>query len=156
MLIFLLVLLCIGSVSAQDPKAVCVDVTPDAADKVRTAFLRWHNKLREAIVKQQVDQDVGDNLLGSRSLFKLNYDCSLEGLAMTTIPTGCTHKPNLGSIPAGKSVNYKVVPTNDADAANRPKMIRSAVEHWYDSHYEDNLDDTVTYNNDRMEPFANV
>ncbi|RCN47299.1 SCP-like protein [Ancylostoma caninum] len=75
---------------------------------------------------------------------------------MTTVPPGCARKPNVDFIPAGKSVNYKVIIEADKNAVNNKDTIKKAMEYWYDTHYDENLNDSVIYTNDRTEAFANM
>ncbi|EYC26211.1 hypothetical protein Y032_0010g1023 [Ancylostoma ceylanicum] len=162
MFVLLLVLLCISGASSQQPKAGCSN-TP--TDPIREAVLTNHNNIRKKIVgdpngapTDRVEQDDATFLPGSKNLFMITYDCGLEGLAMTAA-ADCPSKPKLDYIPAEKSVNHKIErsatkPQNDNEYA---EAVKRAVEDWYDSHYEDNLDPkTVIYQNEAMEPFANI
>ncbi|RCN47297.1 hypothetical protein ANCCAN_06585 [Ancylostoma caninum] len=77
-----------------------------------------------------------------------------------TVAAGCPSKPKLDYVPAGKSVNYAIQrgvqnkPTQDSDFET---AVQDAVDKWYDYRFEDNLDTkTVLYQNEAMEPFANI
>ncbi|KAL6732559.1 hypothetical protein Aduo_003309 [Ancylostoma duodenale] len=80
---YLKVLVCIGEVSAQAPKAACMDFEP--ADDVRKGYLNNHNDLRKAIVERKVEQDDGTMLIGSTSLFKFMVYYKSIALGCTSI-----------------------------------------------------------------------
>ncbi|EPB69402.1 hypothetical protein ANCCEY_11500 [Ancylostoma ceylanicum] len=93
-------------------------------------------------------------------MFKITYDCYLEGLALTTM-SGCGSKPELAFV-GQKSVNYVVI--RGIDPKKPPKTeadyvpyIKQAVADWANYMYDDNLDiKTVIYKESAMEPFANM
>ncbi|KIH65583.1 SCP-like protein [Ancylostoma duodenale] len=159
----LLVLLCVGIALSQGPVTVCTN-DPQDADVVRTEFLKGHNKLRKDLIDVKLVQDDEEKLPGSKNMFKITYDCFLEGLALTTL-SGCPSKPKLdfiNTMGGEKSVNYAVI--RGIDTNNPPQAeadyvpyIKTAVADWVNYMYEDNLDiKTVAYKNAAMEPFANM
>ncbi|RCN48486.1 hypothetical protein ANCCAN_05482 [Ancylostoma caninum] len=161
MLNVLLVILCIDAAFSQ--LTVCTN-EPKDADVVRTEFLKGHNQVRKSLVDLKLEQDDGETLLGSKNMFKITYDCFLEGLALTTL-SGCPSEPKLdfiNTMGGEKSVNYAVI--RGIDTNNPPKAeaeyvpyIKTAVADWANYMYEDNLDiKTVAYKNEAMEPFANM
>ncbi|KAL6731466.1 hypothetical protein Aduo_002330 [Ancylostoma duodenale] len=84
----------------------------------------------------------GTHLPGSKNLFKMTYDCDLEGIAMTIVQD-CPRKPDPRYVPSGKSVNYEVrrlvndEPGSDVAYTNETKKV---VAHWINYSFDDNLD----------------
>ncbi|EYC26202.1 hypothetical protein Y032_0010g1016 [Ancylostoma ceylanicum] len=157
MLNLLLVFLCVGAAFSQ--VTVCTN-DPKDTDVIRTSFLDGHNTLRKELIGQTgLVQADGEKLPGSRNMFKITYDCYLEGLALTTM-SGCGSKPELAFV-GQKSVNYVVI--RGIDPKKPPKTeadyvpyIKQAVADWANYMYDDNLDiKTVIYKESAMEPFAN-
>ncbi|KAL6731465.1 hypothetical protein Aduo_002330 [Ancylostoma duodenale] len=107
MFTLLLVILCIHEATPHRPKAVCSN-NPSDADVFRRTLLSTHNAARKHIVSKlgMVQRD-GTHLPGSKNLFKMTYDCDLEGIAMTIVQD-CPRKPDPRYVPSGKSVNYEV------------------------------------------------
>ncbi|RCN47298.1 SCP-like protein [Ancylostoma caninum] len=158
MLPFLFIILFINGAFSTDPYKACENGEPDVNDAIRKGALDIHNEFRVNLTKKLLLQDNGEALPGSKSMFKLTYDCALEGLAMTTL-SGCQSKPKMDYIPAGKSLNYAIVRNVaplPADAAIA-EMIKATAEEWAETRYDDIIDEkTVTYNNTDLEPFANM
>ncbi|EYC26208.1 hypothetical protein Y032_0010g1022 [Ancylostoma ceylanicum] len=162
MLRLLLVFLFINEASAQaattaSPYVACTNGDP-TNDIIRETALKVHNDLRLALIENKVDQDSGDKFPGSKSMFKMTYDCALEGLAMTTL-SDCSSKPKVDYLPPTMSLNYartraETLPP-DPDIAD---MIKDAAGEWADTRYDvTEIDEkTLVYENTDMEPFANM
>ncbi|KAL6732558.1 hypothetical protein Aduo_003308 [Ancylostoma duodenale] len=136
----------------------CINGEPDPNDAIRKGALEIHNEIRKNLIKKTLLQDNGDPFPGTKSMFKLTYDCALEGLAMTTF-SGCQSKPKMDYIPAGKSLNYAIerkVASLPADAAIAD-MIKAAAEEWAETRFDGVIDEkTVVYDNEDLGPFANM
>ncbi|EYC26205.1 hypothetical protein Y032_0010g1019 [Ancylostoma ceylanicum] len=158
MLRSILVLLCINELLSLTSGSVCSS-DPQDADKIRTEVLKSHNAARKEIVSADgVQQSDGTKLPGSKNLFKITYDCLLEGFAMIAVQ-GCPNKLKTDSTPRDKAVNYaykRGQTTAPADDAAYLDALKEAMAEWLDSRYEDNLDKNVTYKNEGMAPYANI
>ncbi|RCN48490.1 SCP-like protein, partial [Ancylostoma caninum] len=147
------VLLCVN-----EALSVCSN-DPQNADVIRTKILNLHNAARKAIVSVDgLEQSDKSKLPGSRNLFKVTYDCFLEGLAMIAA-SNCPGKPRSDHIAGEKAVNYAIkrrVSEAPADGAAYVKALEEAMAKWVDYRYEGVLDKNVTYKDAAMEPYANI
>ncbi|KAL6732563.1 hypothetical protein Aduo_003313 [Ancylostoma duodenale] len=157
MFALLLVILCIHEAFTIRPRTVCSD-DPAAADLVRRKLLETHNAERKNIING-VEQEDGTTLPGSKNLFKVTYDCDLEGVAMTVV-RDCPSDPDLSHVPVGKAVNYAirrhVENALGSDQAYADEM-EVVVGEWANYRFDANLDtSTVIYDDEIMEPYANI
>ncbi|RCN48492.1 SCP-like protein [Ancylostoma caninum] len=163
MISLLLVLLCINAAFSTKPTTVCSeDPGDETADPVRGGSLKEHNQVRLDLIGGNLALSDGTKLLGSKNMFKITYDCYLEGLAMMAV-AGCPSKPNLDHLPEDVSINYAItrgvepaeVPANETAYYN--EHIKPALAEWLDYINEDTLDvKTTIYDAEAMEPFANM
>ncbi|VDM77848.1 unnamed protein product [Strongylus vulgaris] len=123
--------------------------------------------LREKVAKQELDKNVYGNLPGSKSLFKMRYDCNDEALAEAVIGPDCNHAPidlkavigpdcnhapiDLSLI--GKSENYHLYhfTTQGSDAYTQ---IHIALNEWNSTVRR--MNDDGIYNGGAIAPFANM
>ncbi|EYC26227.1 hypothetical protein Y032_0010g1030 [Ancylostoma ceylanicum] len=109
MLIGLLLLLnSYATATTYHPNDVC-PADPQQLGDFRNAILTTHNSIRSQLAKGEIQQDDGSTLKGSKSLFALSYDCSLEALAIAAIPTTCSRQPVLDYSALGRSQNLAVL-----------------------------------------------
>ncbi|EYC26238.1 hypothetical protein Y032_0010g1034 [Ancylostoma ceylanicum] len=155
MLIGLLVLLnsYVTATTTYYPENQC----GDASQGFRLEILSAHNNLRGRLARGEIEQDDGSKLKGSKTLFKFNYDCNLEALAMAAIPVDCSRRPAIDLSPLGRSQNLAIVAVT-GDPSKIPILqatVNAAIFTWADRLNVDLLKNP-TYTNKRMAPFANM
>ncbi|RCN47290.1 SCP-like protein, partial [Ancylostoma caninum] len=136
------------------PTDVCSDTITDL---FRLEIMAAHNALRGQLARGEIEQDDGSKLKGSKTLFKLNYDCTLEGLAMAAVPTNCARQPAMDLNPLGRSQNLAAVTANNDPSTGQPLQtaINSATTLWAERLHVELLKNPI-YTNERMAPFANM
>ncbi|ETN86235.1 SCP-like protein, partial [Necator americanus] len=151
MLVLLLALLCVNVANTQ-VRSVCNN-PPLQADTIRYTFLKKHNELRRDLAKGTLDALKG-TFRGSTSLFAMNYDCDLEIDALMAVK-GC---PNQVSSADGTSMNYKTERGNYlSDDGKVVDEIGQVFEDWSYTRFDGTLDqETVIYDDETIEPFANI
>ncbi|WKX91217.1 hypothetical protein Q1695_009781 [Nippostrongylus brasiliensis] len=127
---------------------VCPSTTP-IGDEERDQFLSTHNAFRKEIADGTAVQ-FGGQLVGSQQMFELKYSCELERIAhMNTAHCFKIFQP------AGKSMNLYVYPKS-AGKISKEDLISLAMSSWYEPIMEAAIDDNATFDNRRLEPFANM
>ncbi|CAJ0595513.1 unnamed protein product [Cylicocyclus nassatus] len=122
---------------------------------VVAAVTNSHNELRANVAKRNLNAAVFGSIPGSKTLFKLKYDCLHEGLALATIGNKCKHSSNYMD-KLGKAENFITY-----RMPKKPHMIEQkdlfefAVEDWTDT-VKSPLSSDVVYTDTSMEPFANM
>ncbi|CAJ0593023.1 unnamed protein product, partial [Cylicocyclus nassatus] len=116
-----------------------------------------HNRLRANIATRKLDKTTFGNLPGSKSLFKLEYECTHEVLASQVIGQQCKYLP-LSKKLSAKGHNFITYRRNkEPDSAMLIEMFGLAVHDWSDTVHEGGpLSSSVVYSSDSMEPFANM
>ncbi|CAJ0597502.1 unnamed protein product [Cylicocyclus nassatus] len=125
------------------------------AAKASEAALEQHNLLREKVASRQLDKAIYGNLPGSKSLFKLKYDCTNEGLALATIGNKCKHSSiYMDKVGRGENfITYRL--KTNPKPEQLAELFEYAVEDWSLT-VENPLSADVVYTDTTMEPFANM
>ncbi|KHJ90280.1 hypothetical protein OESDEN_09877 [Oesophagostomum dentatum] len=113
-----------------------------------------HNKLRREAAQKSLDKKKYGPLKGSKSLFKLTYDCEHEDLAEGLINQDCTHNPlnDQGKAENFLSMNVPNDPTSDGTELG--SRLKSAVDTW--ANIPSPLDADAIYRDSSVASFANV
>ncbi|CAJ0592949.1 unnamed protein product [Cylicocyclus nassatus] len=119
------------------------------------AATKAHNDLRAQVATRALDKEIYGELPGTKSLFKLEYDCTNEGFAMSTIGKDCKHSSIYMSV-IGRGENF-ITYRAESKPGNKKlaEMLKWAVEDWSDT-VESPLSADVMYTDTSMEPFANM
>ncbi|CAJ0592734.1 unnamed protein product [Cylicocyclus nassatus] len=114
-----------------------------------------HNDLRAQVAKRALDKEIYGELPGTKSLFKLEYDCTNEGFAQSTIGKDCKHSSIYMSV-IGRGENF-ITYRAESKPGNKKlaEMLKWAVEDWSDT-VESPLSSDVMYTDTSIEPFANM
>ncbi|CAJ0595516.1 unnamed protein product [Cylicocyclus nassatus] len=114
-----------------------------------------HNKLRAKVAKRNLRNAFFEGIPGSKTLFKLKYDCTHEQLARGTIGNDCKHSSNyMKKIGKGENfIRYKVA--KKPNVAKQKKLFARAVESWMNT-VKRPLSSGVVYTDTDTEPFANM
>ncbi|CAJ0592961.1 unnamed protein product [Cylicocyclus nassatus] len=114
-----------------------------------------HNDLRAQVARRALDKEIYGELPGTKSLFKLEYDCTNEGFAQSTIGKDCKHSSIYMSV-IGRGENF-ITYRAESKPGNKKlaEMLKWAVEDWSDT-VESPLSADVMYTDTSMEPFANM
>ncbi|ETN86238.1 hypothetical protein NECAME_01366 [Necator americanus] len=124
----------------------------------RELYLKTHNDYRLSLAKGEVEAESG-KLPGSESLFKFKYNCQLEGLAMAVAMT-CERKPLLNMKQLGYGQNYywtRKVNNDIVDAVDKVQdRFNFAVEEWWYTVEDAKIGPDVIYDDEAVEPFANI
>ncbi|CAJ0595512.1 unnamed protein product [Cylicocyclus nassatus] len=114
-----------------------------------------HNELRASLAKRSLSAEIFGNIPGSKTLFKLKYDCLHEGLAMATIGNKCKHSRNYME-KVGRAENfitYRLV--KKPNVTEQKDLFKTAMEDWINT-VKRPLSSDVVYTDTSMEPFANM
>ncbi|CAJ0595116.1 unnamed protein product [Cylicocyclus nassatus] len=113
----------------------------------------FHNELRWDLATKNMSAKYGD-IPGSKSLFKLKYDCALAALAGALIPKDCSKQARDLS-PLGVSSNFRKFRTiKEIKGDDIIEYYNVTVEEWATKNIVP-LDSDVVYKDRSMEAFAN-
>ncbi|CAJ0595485.1 unnamed protein product [Cylicocyclus nassatus] len=119
------------------------------------AVTKSHNELRANVAKRNLSTAIFGDIPGSKTLFKLRYDCANEGLALATIGNKCKHS-SIYMDKVGRGENFITYRLAKKPSLSKQKdLFAFAVEDWTDT-VEEPLSSDVVYTDTSMEPFANM
>ncbi|CAJ0594871.1 unnamed protein product [Cylicocyclus nassatus] len=147
----MLIVLLIGCILQKEVSAASCKLAAALIEATTAA----HNTLRAKVAQRVLDKNIYGDLPGTKSLFKLKYDCTNEAFALATIGSDCKHSSVYTDV-IGRGENfitYKA--TSKPGNAKLSTMFGWAVEDW-GSTVETPLSADVKYTDTIMEPFANI
>ncbi|CAJ0595099.1 unnamed protein product [Cylicocyclus nassatus] len=123
-------------------------------ETIEDSVTEFHNELRRDFATKDINKRYGD-IPGSKSLFKLKYDCGLAALAGALIPKDCSKQARDLS-PLGVSSNFRKFRTvGEIVGDDIIEYYNVTVEEWATKNIVP-LESDVIYKDKSMEAFANM